>query len=192
MNPAKTCLTLSSRGLVGLLWLSLGLFPPGQSALGSTWGGAKALPELDAGSQEQTPDPAAPLPGVNAAPLQEVLALVNAERQRAGVPPLVLNAQLSQAAQHQVQNLARQGTLSHTGVDGSTMPSRIEATGYSWSAIGENIALGQPSPQAVMADWMGNDQHRRNILNPAFSELGLAYLDEGGQRYWVQVFASPR
>lgn len=123
---------------------------------------------------------------------QAVLDLVNAEREQAGAGSLTLNPQLNQAAQRHALDLARQGRLSHTGSDGSTMQTRIEATEYQWSAIGENIAMGQTDPQAVMNSWMGSSGHRRNILNPRFSELGLGYVEAEGRKYWVQVFATPR
>lgn len=127
-----------------------------------------------------------------APPLQELLVLVNAERQQAGVPPLVMDENLNQAAQRQAEDLAHRGQLSHVGSDGSTLQTRIEDTGYTWSAIGENIAMGQTSPQAVMDSWMDSTRHRQNILNPAFSELGLGYVEMAGQKYWVQLFATPR
>ncbi len=123
--------------------------------------------------------------------IQALLALVNQERQQVGLSALVLDEQLNQAAQRQAEDLARRGSLSHRGTEGSTMQTRIEDAGYSWSAIGENIAMGQTSPQTVMDSWMGSSGHRQNILNPAFSELGVGYVDGGDRKYWVQLFATP-
>ena len=123
---------------------------------------------------------------------QELLSLVNAEREQVGAAPLVMNEQLNQAARREAIDIARQRRLSHVGSDGSTVRTRIEDTGYLWSAIGENIAMGQTSPEAVMAAWMRSEGHRQNILNPEFSELGLANVEAEGYKYWVQVFASPR
>ncbi len=121
-----------------------------------------------------------------------LLTLVNAERQRAGVAPLRLNDKLATAAQRHAEDMAATRNLSHQGSDGSTLRSRIEATGYGWTAIGENVAMGQPSPEAVMRSWMNSSGHRRNVLNPNFQELGVGYAEGGGRPYWVQVFAKPR
>jgi uncharacterized protein YkwD len=88
--------------------------------------------------------------------------------------------------------MATNRNLSHQGSDGSTMRSRIDDTGYDWMAIGENVAMGQTSPEAVMQSWMNSAGHRRNILNPDFQELGVGYAEGGGRPYWVQVFAKPR
>ncbi len=123
---------------------------------------------------------------------QELLRLVNAERQRVNAPPLVLSDQLTAAAQRHSQDMATSRRMSHTGSDGSTMRSRIDATQYHWSTIGENVALGQPSAAAVMTAWMNSPGHRRNILNPAFTELGIGYATAAGRPYWTQVFARPR
>lgn len=122
----------------------------------------------------------------------ELLALVNVRRQQAGIAPLRLNSHLSQAAQRHVEDLSRQGAISHVGSDGSTLRVRIEATGYPWSAIGENVAMGQTSPEAVMTAWMGSPGHRQNILSPEFSDLGLGYVEVRGRKYWVQVFGRSR
>ena len=162
--------------------------------LASSLGAASATAPMDT-VQPQAPvtaqsprDPAATTDTLQT----ELLGLVNAQRQQAGSPSLRLNHQLNQAAQRHARDLATEGSLSHTGSDGSTMQTRIEATGYRWTAIGENIARGQRNPEAVMDSWMNSQGHRSNILNPAFSELGLGYAEADGQQYWVQVFASPR
>lgn len=129
---------------------------------------------------------------INETVAQELLRLVNAERQRVNVHPLVLNDKLTAAAQRHSQDMATSRRMSHTGSDGSTMRSRIDATQYRWSTIGENVALGQPSAAAVMAAWMNSPGHRQNILNPAFTELGIGYATAAGRPYWTQVFARPR
>lgn len=123
---------------------------------------------------------------------EELLRLVNAERQRVNAPPLALNDKLTAAAQRHSQDMATSHRMSHTGSDGSTMQARIDATRYAWSTIGENVAMGQPTAAAVMTAWMNSPGHRRNILNPAFTELGVGYARGGGQPYWTQVFARPR
>ncbi|TVQ10874.1 MAG: CAP domain-containing protein [Leptolyngbya sp. DLM2.Bin27] len=138
------------------------------------------------------PAPAVAVAPANLAVAEELLQLVNAERQRVNAPPLTLNAQLTTAAQRHSEDMAASRRLSHTGSDGSTMRSRIDATQYQWSTIGENVAMGQPTAAAVMAAWMNSPGHRQNMLNPAFTELGIGYANGAGRPYWTQVFARPR
>lgn len=82
--------------------------------------------------------------------------------------------------------------MSHTGPDGSTMTSRVEAAGYSWSNLGENIARGQADPDAVMNAWMNSPGHRANILNCAFKEIGIGVHKGDGGPWWTQDFGASR
>ena len=54
-----------------------------------------------------------------------------------------------------------------------------------YSAAGENIALGQRSPEQVVNAWMNSEGHRANILNARFEYIGVGYADNEG---WVQLF----
>ena len=57
-----------------------------------------------------------------------------------------------------------------------------------WSYIGENIAMGYPTPEAVMNGWMNSDGHRKNILNGDFTKIGIGVCSSRGAMYWVQLF----
>src|SRR5713226_4782392 len=81
--------------------------------------------------------------------------------------------------------------LSHTGPDGSTFEHRINAAGYSdWTAIGENIAAGQQSPQQVVDDWMNSPGHRANILDPSFRDVGIGIAVGPGT--WPNGYLDPQ
>ncbi|MFD6973468.1 CAP domain-containing protein [Streptomyces sp. NPDC059979] len=121
-----------------------------------------------------------------------VLALVNKERAAAGCGPLTANAKLNTAARAYSDTMARSGVMSHTGPDGSTMTSRVEAAGYAWSRLGENIARGQSDADAVMKAWMNSSGHRANILNCAFREIGIGVHKGDGGPWWTQNFGAPK
>ncbi|MFF3286101.1 CAP domain-containing protein [Streptomyces sp. NPDC003023] len=125
-------------------------------------------------------------------PEAQVLALVNQERASAGCSPLKANANLTQAADDYSDVMARSGVMSHTGPDGSTMTSRVEAAGYRWSTLGENIARGQSDAAAVMKAWMNSPGHRANILNCSFTELGVGVHFGDGGPWWTQNFGAGR
>ena len=124
----------------------------------------------------------------------KVLQLTNAERGGRGRARLHANAQLMRAAQLHAEQIARAGQLAHV-LPNAAYPraeDRLAATGYRWQSYGENVALGQTSPAAVVRDWMHSRGHRRNIVSPDFTELGVGYaLDRSGRPYYVQLFASP-
>jgi uncharacterized protein YkwD len=133
-----------------------------------------------------------------AAPLDDtsyairVLDLTNAERIKVGLPPLRLNAQLSQAAQSYSQVLATTGCFEHDCGDVPDYGDRIKLAGYTgWSALGENIAAGYQTPEAVVAGWMASPGHRANILSDKYTEMGVGLVSQVGDRYgiyWAQEF----
>jgi uncharacterized protein YkwD len=125
-------------------------------------------------------------------PEARVLALVNEERAAAGCSPVTENARLTRAADDYSDVMAASGVMSHTGPDGSTMASRVEAAGYLWSALGENIARGQADAAAVMEAWMNSSGHRANILNCAFTEIGIGVHAGDGGPWWTQDFGTGR
>ncbi|MEU4659398.1 CAP domain-containing protein [Streptomyces sp. NPDC023723] len=125
-------------------------------------------------------------------PEARVLALVNEERAAAGCSPVTENARLTRAADDYSDVMAASGVMSHTGPDGSTMASRVEAAGYLWSALGENIARGQADAAAVMEAWMNSSGHRANILNCDFAEIGIGVHAGDGGPWWTQDFGTGR
>lgn len=128
----------------------------------------------------------------------EVVRLVNQERAGAGCDPLAAEPRLQNAAAGHSEDMALNDFLSHTGSDGSFLADRVNAQGYDWTWIGENIGGGQPSPADVMAWWMNSRPHRANILNCNFTETGVGYYylenDKGTtnyHHYWTLVLARP-
>ncbi|MFJ4539926.1 CAP domain-containing protein [Streptomyces tibetensis] len=125
-------------------------------------------------------------------PEAQVLALVNKERAAAGCSPVTANDRLTRAADDYSDVMASSGVMSHTGPDGSTMTTRVEAAGYQWSTLGENIARGQADAASVMKSWMNSPGHRANILNCSFKELGVGVHFGDGGPWWTQDFGAGR
>ena len=127
---------------------------------------------------------------------QQVLELVNRERAKEGLQPLVWEPLLAQAARTHSTNMALQDFYSHTGADGSRFTDRIRATGFSITgASAENIYASPTTPEAVVAGWMNSPPHRDSILNPEFTQLGVGHYflendtgNENWNHYWTQKF----
>lgn len=131
----------------------------------------------------------------NTAFIDEVVRLTNNFRAQNGLQPLTYDSRLGSAAQTHTSNMANQDFFSHTGIDGSSVGSRATASGYRWSTVGENIAAGQITPQAVVNSWINSPGHRANMLNPNYQNIGVGYVylanDTGQvnyQHYWTQKF----
>lgn len=141
-------------------------------------------------------------PPATASPADSVLSAVNAARAKAGCQPLRLNPKLMAAAKAHARAMAEQNFFGHAGKDGSRFSSRIKRQGYSYRAAAENIAAGQKTAGQVVASWLKSAGHRRNILNCAMRDTGIALVYQPDDRpirgnpaplryYWVQVFAAP-
>ena len=119
-----------------------------------------------------------------------VLDLTNAERTRAGLQPLTSNPQLQEVAQSYSEVLASSGCFAHTCGTVHDLADRDREAGYSgWTSLGENIASGYPTPEAVVAGWMASPVHRANVLSPDYTELGIG-LTSIGSTYWTQEFGA--
>ncbi|MFY9825995.1 MAG: CAP domain-containing protein [Thermoanaerobaculia bacterium] len=126
----------------------------------------------------------------------EMLARVNAERAAAGVPLLLPDPRLDEAAQHHAEDMLARSYYNHISLDGTSPASRTRKSGYTGRIVGENIARGPFAVQEVMDNWMGSAEHRRNLLLPAFAHLGVGVAvgrnaPMGDTIIWVQDFGSP-
>lgn len=113
----------------------------------------------------------------------------------ASAPPLRLAPVLQRAAQLHAQDMARGGFMAHEGSDGSTASDRADRVGYDWRTVGENVAAGPETPEQVVQGWLHSPDHCANIMQPAFTEMGLAFaINERSPMgiYWAQVFGRPR
>jgi uncharacterized protein YkwD len=111
-------------------------------------------------------------------------------------PPLSWSAALEQAAIGHSQWMQATNTFSHTGANGSSVGSRVSATGYVWSTVGENIAAGQRDLASVIQSWLASPGHCRNIMNASFADVALAMVPgTSSNRYstwWTMVLGRPR
>lgn len=133
-------------------------------------------------TQKPTPEPTpVPITGsVQSDLAAQVVSQTNAERARAGLGELRVDAELTRAAQVRAREIVQ--SFSHTRPDGSSWST------VSSSTYGENIAMGQQTADKVMAAWMTSQGHRENILRPSFGSIGVCCFVSGGVKYWVQLF----
>ncbi|SES43009.1 Uncharacterized conserved protein YkwD, contains CAP (CSP/antigen 5/PR1) domain [Streptomyces sp. yr375] len=121
----------------------------------------------------------------------EVVDLTNRERTRTGLRPLAVDPSLTAAAQAHSADMVARAFYSHTSPEGGRPWDRAAAAGSTRRTIGENIACGQRSAAEVVDGWMNSPGHRANILEPAFTHIGVGY--EGGGpsgTYWTQLFGA--
>ena len=116
----------------------------------------------------------------------EVVRLVNAERAKYGLKPLTQNWQLSRVARYKSQDMKDLRYFSHTSPTYGSPFQMMKSFNITYRSAGENIAMGQTTPAAVVRAWMNSEGHRANILSASFTEIGVGYVAEG--HYWTQMF----
>lgn len=120
---------------------------------------------------------------------EQVLNLVNQERQKAGLKPLAMDWELARVARMKSQDMANKNYFSHTSPTYGSPFDMMKQFGISFRTAGENIASGQRTPQEVMTSWMNSQGHRENILKPDFTHLGVGYYRGGSYGHmWTQMF----
>src|SRR5262249_48323159 len=124
---------------------------------------------------------------------QKLLEMTNAAREKEQVPPLQPSAVLCEVARAHSANMAKQRKQEHT-LDGKNASDRVQAAGYEYVSLGENIISGRRcTPRDAFAGWMDSPPHRDNILKARFQEVGIGVAsNDQGEVYYTEVFALPR
>lgn len=149
---------------------------------------SKPSEDKDKDSSEEPPVEQPEEPSVQEQYADEVLALVNEERAKVGLSPLVLDEKLNTAAMIRANEIVEK--FDHIRPNGTSCFTVLQENNISYNAVGENIAEGQATPAQVMTGWMNSEGHRANILSPKYGKLGIGFVksSSGYQYYWVQIF----
>lgn len=117
---------------------------------------------------------------------QQVFELTNAERTKAGLAPLEIDYELNRVAREKSRDMSINYYFDHNSPVYGSPFDMIRAYGINYRTAGENIAKGQRSPQEVVQAWMNSPGHRANIMNSAFTHIGVGFVDQGN--HWTQMF----
>lgn len=117
---------------------------------------------------------------------QKVVDLTNQERAKNGLPALKIDSTLSKMAHEKSRDMSANGYFSHTSPTYGSPFDMMKKYGITYHYAGENIAMGQQTPEEVVKAWMNSQGHRENILNPNYNYIGVGYVSQGN--YWTQEF----
>jgi uncharacterized protein YkwD len=145
-----------------------------------------------------------PSPNDTAAISSHLLELINQARSEprtcgaikfSAATPLRASTSLNEAALTHAVDMAQHQLFQHEGSDGSSPGARATRAGYSWSRVGENIAVGVLNAEEAVKGWLASPGHCANIMQPLFTEMGVGYAVTSNAKpniYWSQVLARPR
>lgn len=121
-----------------------------------------------------------------------LMELTNDARREHRLPALRINRILVEISRYHGFDMAEREYFSHINPEGETYIDRARKFGYAYIALGENIASGTESVNEVFQGWMASSEHRANILNDQFTEIGIGiYVARDGQTYYTQTFGLP-
>jgi hypothetical protein len=120
---------------------------------------------------------------------RQLFELLNRERAENNLPALRWNDALFKAARKHALLMADLGELEHQLPNEPKLEERLAATGARFSVIAENIAFGQ-NPQTIHSGWMNSPGHRKNILNPRLTSVGIAAVHGTAGFFAVQDFST--
>jgi len=122
---------------------------------------------------------------------QQVVNLVNAERAKAGLKPLKADWELARVARFKSEDMRDNRYFDHNSPIYGTPFQMMKSFGINYRSAGENIAAGQTTAESVMKSWMNSPGHKKNILSPSFTHIGVGYAKGGSYgHYWTQQFMS--
>lgn len=114
----------------------------------------------------------------------------------APAPPVSWNDTLAQVAAQHSRDMAANNFFSHEGRDGRHHSQRIDAAGYAWKSIAENIEAGSGTVPEAIERWMASDHHCANLMAPVFTEVGVACVrgatSNTYETYWTLELGRPR
>ncbi|SHI51101.1 CAP domain-containing protein [Lutispora thermophila] len=125
--------------------------------------------------------------GVMTAEEKKILELCNAERAKVGAPALKANNDLTKLARMKSKDMVDKGYFSHQSPTYGSPFDMMKNYGISYMYAGENLAQNTTAEKAFQA-WMNSEGHRKNILNPNFTELGVGIASADGSKMYTQMF----
>lgn len=127
--------------------------------------------------------------------ISSLLDNTNEERQKMGLPSLVLNEELNQAALAKAQDMFTDQYWAHVAPDGKQAWDFIKEAKYAYKYAGENLARDFNNSDEVVKAWMNSPSHYENIANKDFTQMGLAVVTDNLKGFEttvvVQLFAVP-
>lgn len=162
----------------------------------------RTAPAPEQGAAPAPQERTAPAPQEEAAPAPEqkatpsgteisafeskVIDLTNEHRRKNGLPNLQPDTALSNVAQKKSNDMQAKNYFSHTSPTYGSPFDMMRDFGVTYNTAGENIAMGQRSAEEVVNAWMNSEGHRKNILSPNYTHIGVGHTSQGN--YWTQMF----
>lgn len=109
--------------------------------------------------------------------IDKVIAQTNSQRAKSGLQPVTYNAVLSDAARRKAADMFSAQYWAHTSPSGKEPWDFMREARYSYKVAGENLARDFLDTSSMVSAWMASPTHRANIMNPRYSDIGIAVVN---------------
>jgi len=120
---------------------------------------------------------------------EKIINLTNQARLQNDLPTLKVNYLLTEAAKNKAQAIIKNQFFAHDQPDGKKFSEWVKEEDYHYLIVGENLAMGFSSNEAIMNAWMQSPMHKENILKQEYQDIGLAAVKGkmNGQETYIIV-----
>ena len=124
-----------------------------------------------------------------------IVTETNKYRSEQGLTGLRVDKTLSILATVRAMEMAYGNKFSHTRPNGKSWDTFWNESGFNFSVpaggtYGENLAYGYTSDLGACNGWRNSEGHYANMINPAYTKIGIGKYTLNGKTYWVQFFSS--
>ena len=106
---------------------------------------------------------------------QTLYQLLNQDRARYGLNPLILDEELCRIARIKSQDMVDNGYFAHLSPTYGNVRSMLNSFGVSYRSAGENIARSR-SVYHSNAAFLSSEGHRRNMLSSSYTHVGIGVV----------------
>jgi uncharacterized protein YkwD len=106
---------------------------------------------------------------------RQMLALINRDRQRAGVAPVKADDRLTAIARAHTRDMVEHDFVGHVSPTTGTAGDRVRRAGLTPTFISENVGRGYSAEEAEQG-FMASPGHRANILDPRPQRVGIGIV----------------
>ena len=113
---------------------------------------------------------------------------INAARRRAHVRLLRVDERLCAIALSHARDMLSRNFVGHTNPDGLDPFDRMTRAHYPFGYAGENLGIDE-NLESIARDFFSSPEHRRNILEPHYSRVGIGTVDSRDGTIVVEDFS---
>lgn len=119
----------------------------------------------------------------------EMIKLTNQTRLKNNLPTLKINYLLTKAAENKAQTIIKNQFFAHDQPGGKKFSDWVKDEDYHYLIVGENLAMGFSSNEAIMNAWLQSPMHKENILKQEYQDIGISVIKGkmNGQETYIIV-----